>query len=71
MKTRIEIVQKNLNTDAVLIENTADLLYLTGLCVSRGILGVTKEESVLFVDGRYFAKAEREASCPVRLFEGN
>src|SRR5689334_18363258 len=67
MKTRIEILGKNLSTDAVLIENTADLLYLTGLHLSCGVLGVTPQESVLFVDGRYFAKAERESGLGVRL----
>ncbi len=59
----------------MLIENTADLLYLTGLNVSRGILAATKQESVLFVDGRYFAKAsqklDRDTSYSVRLLEGN
>ena len=69
MKTRIEIARENLKTDALLIENPADLLYLTGLQLSRGILGLIKDEAVLFVDGRYFAKAEREADCPVRLLD--
>jgi len=71
VKNRIEIVRKSLTTDAVLIENTADLLYLTGLQLSKGVLGITKEEAILFVDGRYFAKAEREVECSVRLLEGN
>ncbi len=69
MTARIERI--DLNTDALLIENTTDLLYLTGLELSRGVLGIAKEETVLFVDGRYFAKAEREAKCKVRLLEGN
>jgi Xaa-Pro aminopeptidase len=71
MKSRIEITQKGVDTDALLIENKVDLFYLTGLALSAGALVVTRYETVLFVDGRYFAKAERSAPCAVRLFVAN
>lgn len=54
---------------AAIVECPADLLYLTGLQLSRGALMATREEAVLFVDGRYFAKAQRQAPCAVRLWE--
>lgn len=70
MKSRIFKFQQEIENCA-LVENPVDLLYLTGLSLSRGLLVATKEEVVLFVDGRYFAVAERQAPCPVRLLVGN
>jgi Xaa-Pro aminopeptidase len=67
---RLAAFQKTLSLDAAIIENPVDLLYLTGLSLSKGILCITKTESILFVDGRYFEKAKREASCSVGLWEG-
>ena len=57
--------------DCAVIEHPIDLYYLTGLSLSRGMLLVTAQESVLFVDGRYLAKAQKEAPCPVQLWEGD
>ncbi len=51
------------------IEGSADLLYLTGLSLSKGRLFVSKEEAILFVDGRYYEKALKEAPCSVRLWD--
>ena len=68
---RILELQKRLEFDAVIVENPVDLYYLTSLHLSRGIFVATKEDSVLFVDGRYFAKAQKEAPCPIRLLAGN
>lgn len=58
-----------LKGDAALIENPVDLYYLTGLLVSRGLLLITAHESMLFVDGRYLASAQKKAPCPVHLWE--
>src|SRR2546428_798787 len=52
-----------------LIENPADLLYLTGLTLSKGRLLVSGEEATLFVDGRYFDRAKKEAPAKVLLWE--
>ncbi len=52
-----------------LIENTYDLFYLTGLSMSKGRLLVTRSGATLFVDGRYYEKAKKEAPCPVLLWE--
>ena len=68
---RILELQKRLEFDAVIVENPVDLYYLTGLHLSRGIFVATKEDAVLFVDGRYFARAQKEAPCPIRLLAGN
>ena len=67
MKERLSHFQKYLHEEAALIENPTDLFYLTGLMLSLGSLLVTKKDAALFVDGRYFAIAEKKAPCPVKL----
>ena len=52
-----------------LIEQPVDLLYLTGLALSKGRLLLSRNEAILFVDGRYYEKAKEEAPCPVRLWD--
>lgn len=69
MNKRIQTVQKQLQYDAALIENPIDLYYLTGLDLSCGLLIIAKDKVCLFVDGRYFAAAEKKGICSVRLFE--
>ncbi len=51
------------------VEKGADLLYLTGLTLSKGKLFVKKGKTTLFVDGRYFEKAKKEAPCNVQLWD--
>jgi Xaa-Pro aminopeptidase len=51
------------------IEQAADLLYLTGMPLSKGRLFVSQDESILYVDGRYFERAKKEAPCAVQLWE--
>ncbi len=48
-----------------LIEAPSDLYYLTGLTLSRGRLLVEMNGATLFVDGRYFERAKKEAPCEV------
>lgn len=52
-----------------LIEEPTDLYYLTGLTLSKGRLLVTEKQNTLFVDGRYFEKAKKEAPCEVAPWE--
>ncbi|HSX10876.1 MAG TPA: Xaa-Pro peptidase family protein [Chlamydiales bacterium] len=52
-----------------LIDNLDELFYLTGMSVSRGRMFVSPAEAILFVDGRYFEKAKKEAPCPVQLWD--
>lgn len=56
-----------IGVDGCLIEEPADLFYLTGLSLSLGRLWVSPKEARLFVDGRYLAKAKQQAPCPVFL----
>ncbi len=51
------------------IEDPIDLLYLTGLPLSRGLLLRTHNERALFVDGRYYATAQKNAPCPTFLWD--
>lgn len=55
--------------DGCWVDHPADLLYLTGLNLSKGRLWTTPHEACLFVDGRYLGKAEKEAPCKVKLDE--
>ncbi len=67
MDQRIGRLQKSI-TGTALIENPVDLLYLTGLSLSRGRLWVG-EETYLAVDGRYLAAAQKALSIPVKPLE--
>lgn len=53
----------------LLIEQTLDLFYLTGLTLSKGRLLVQSGKATLFVDGRYFERAKKEAPCHVELWD--
>jgi Xaa-Pro aminopeptidase len=70
MKKRIKALQDLMSTDALLIENPVDLLYLTGLSLSKGALLISRQEATLFVDGRYLKAAEQGPSVKACLWEG-
>lgn len=67
-KTRIKNFQKTIETPT-LIESPVDLYYLTGQDFSVGQLLVSKSDAALYVDGRYFEKAKKQAICSVFLIE--
>lgn len=56
-------------SDACLVDNLDDLFYLTGIKLSKGRLLVTKVEAILFVDGRYYERAKKEAPCSVVMWD--
>jgi Xaa-Pro aminopeptidase len=66
--SRIQKLTSRLNFPC-LINKQADLLYLTGLSLSKGRLLILPDQSILFVDGRYYDRAKKEAPCPVMLWE--
>ncbi len=54
-------IKENLESgEAVLIKSDAGRFYLTGFPSSAGIVVITKNTACLFIDFRYFEKAERE-----------
>lgn len=65
---RIQRLQKLLSFPCW-IENSADLLYLTGMTLSKGRIFVSSREACLYVDGRYYEQAKKQAPCPVSLWE--
>ena len=66
---RIEILQKQLSVEALLIENPIDLFYLTGLDLSRSRLIVEKAQVRLFVNGRDLASVSPSSPYPTFLLE--
>lgn len=67
---RIAKLQKGIEEgQGVLLERPMDLFYLTGLSFSVGRLLATRSQIALFVDGRYWERARREAGCEVRFPE--
>jgi Xaa-Pro aminopeptidase len=67
---RIKKVQKSLHeygVDALLVQNSVDLLYLTGMELSAGTLVIAKDDVHLVVDGRYFETCKKMLSYTVSL----
>jgi Xaa-Pro aminopeptidase len=58
---------KQENIDYLFVEDPLDLYYLTGLSLSLGRLLVCQDRAILFVDGRYFSVAKKDAPCDVCL----
>jgi Xaa-Pro aminopeptidase len=61
---RINALFKTHSVDALIIEKSIDLFYLTGLTLSLGTLIISKKGALLFVDGRYLAFAKKNGPCP-------
>ncbi|MDF2567675.1 MAG: yqhT [Oscillospiraceae bacterium] len=58
------------NIDAVLVTSSVNRHYFTGFESSAGTVLITREQSYLIIDFRYFEKAKREVtSCKVVLLE--
>lgn len=63
---RIKQLQKKLNDlDGWLTEDPIEISYLTGLTLSTGTFVCTKEQAMIFVDGRYTSYAHRKSPIPV------
>lgn len=58
-----------LHCDAILIDNSVDLYYLTGLRLSAGQLLVHARGACLLVDGRYIESCSKKSPVPVLLAE--
>lgn len=59
----------SLGIEAFLVENPTDILYFTGLKMSRGKLLISERSSILCVDGRYKEMAAQNSPFPVRSIE--
>ena len=72
-KTRLSKLQDIITTntlDALIVEAPTNILYLTGLELSKGLIMVTKKgSSTLFVDGRYYEDCKERSPFPVELFD--
>lgn len=72
--SRINRLRQNLQEiacQAILIENTLDIFYLTGQKLSLGKLVVTAEDAYLLVDSRYYESCAKSAPCTVLLTPDN
>lgn len=67
-RERLIKIQKWVDTKALshlIIDDLADLFYFTGLNLSLGRLVIEPADSILYVDGRYFEIAKKNAPCKV------
>lgn len=55
--------------DALLIDNTTNIFYLTGLQLSMGKILVFQKGAALFVDNRYFEHCSKHSCIPVFLVD--
>ena len=62
---RLKACMASLACDGLLIDNPVDLLYLTGLSVSKGRLLMTRSGVTLFLDSRYLEALKDRAPCLV------
>jgi Xaa-Pro aminopeptidase len=62
-------ILKDFSLLACVIENPTDLLYLTGLELSKGVLLMEPEKATLFVDGRYLDAARKSSHFAVEPIE--
>lgn len=72
MQSRIEKVQKALNTDTCfLVTNPTNIRYLCGYSGSNGILLVSKTEATFFTDARYELQTQTECFDVTIRIEAN
>lgn len=66
-KRRLKELQNNIkqkNADVLIITNTVDILYLTGIKVSLGSIIITENDARFFIDSRYFKKCSHSPIKP-------
>ena len=59
--SKINLLMRDMNTDAALITSSVNRRYYTGFPSSAGVLVVTREQSVLVIDSRYYEAASKRA----------
>src|SRR5690606_6863642 len=70
IKSRIQKVMRSLKAhkiDLLLVEEPLDLLYLTGIPLSKGHLLISEKKVIGLVDGRYFLNFEKKFPFESRL----
>jgi len=66
---RLQILLKDLSCDALIIEDTTNLFYLTGQQISSGKLLVHAKGAHLIIDSRYFEMCEKASPFPIILLK--
>lgn len=72
IRLRIQKLQElliKMSMDALLVEDTINLYYLTGIELSAGQLIVKQKETTLWVDGRYYEQCKQRSPIPVNLLD--
>jgi len=64
---KIHSIPHDAHTDAFLVSNLTNILFLSGVGLSHGFLLITDKKSTLFVDGRYTEKALKEANKDIKI----
>lgn len=68
---QLQVLLKEIPTDALLVDDPINLYYLTGLQLSTGTLLVHPTGGFLLVDGRYFELCKKTSPVPVVLVASN
>lgn len=65
---RLRLALAHTDCDALLIENSVEIFYLTGIEVSTGKLLISQEGSYFIIDGRYIERCAQQTLYPTYLF---
>jgi Xaa-Pro aminopeptidase len=66
---KLQQALKETNCEALLLEDSISLFYLTGMHFSAGRIIISPTNAHLLVDGRYIESAQENAPCPTSLLE--
>lgn len=68
---KLQAMLKELECDALLVDDAINIFYLTGMQLSAGILLVHAKDAHLLVDSRYFELCQKQSPVAVVLSEPN
>ena len=66
---RLNKIKKQITADLLLVEDTVNIFYLTGLKMSKGSVFIFPDSEYLVVDGRYFENCSKNSPFEVLLDE--
>lgn len=67
--SRINRSIQHQGAEAILITDPLDILYITGIKLSTGVVVINEDSPTLFVDKRYFELCQKQSPIPVKAIE--